>query len=42
MLKIVRKRFLLLKKVKNAVSWTYVLEDLSSEEIAENFSKKES
>ena len=30
-----------IKKVKNAVSWTYVINDLNGEEIVETFYKKE-
>ena len=28
-------------KIKNTIAWTYVINDLSDEEIAENFCKKE-
>ena len=32
---------MLLKKIKNTVLWTYVISDLSSEEVAETFHEKE-
>ena len=35
------KKFLLLKKVKNTVPWTYVINDLNSEEITGTFYEKE-
>ena len=35
------KKFLLLKKVKNTVSWTYVINDLHGEEIIGTFYEKE-
>ena len=33
--------FLLLKKIKNTVLWTYVISDLNGEEIVGNFYEKE-
>ena len=30
-----------IKKVKNTVSWTYIISDISGEEIVETFHKKE-
>ena len=35
------KNFLVVKKVKNNVPWTYVISDLIGEEIAETFYSKE-
>ena len=35
------KKFLSLKKVKNTVSWTYVISDLNGEEIIGGFYEKE-
>ena len=35
------KKDLLLKKVKNTIPWTYVINDLNGEEIAETFYEKE-
>ena len=35
------KRYLLLKKVKNTVPWTYVINDLNGEEIIGKFFEKE-
>ena len=35
------KKFLLLKKVKNTVSWTYVINDLHGEEIIGTFYEKQ-
>ena len=34
------KKFLKLKKVKNTVPWTYVINDLNGEEIVERFTRK--
>ena len=36
-----RKKFLYLKKVKNTVPWTYVINDLNDEEIIGTFYEKE-
>ena len=41
MLLIVQKRFLWLKKIKNTVSWTYVINDLNGEETVWKFYEKE-
>ena len=35
------KKFLRLKKIKNAVAWTYVINDLNGEEIAGTLYEKE-
>ena len=35
------KKYLLLKKVKNTVPWTYVINDLNGEEITGTFYEKE-
>ena len=35
------KKYLLLKKVKNTIAWTYVIDDLSGEEIIGTFYEKE-
>ena len=35
------KKFLLLKKIKNTVPWTYVIDDLNGEEITGTFYEKE-
>ena len=35
------KKYLLLKKVKNTVPWTYVINDLNGEEIIGTFDEKE-
>ena len=35
------KRYLLLKKVKNTVPWTYIINDLNGEEITGTFYEKE-
>ena len=35
------KRVIVIKKVKNTVTWTYVISDLSVEEIAGTFYEKE-
>ena len=35
------KKFLLLKKIKNTVLWTYVISDLNGEEIVGSFHEKE-
>ena len=35
------KKYLLLKKVKNAIPWTYVINDLNGEEIIGTFYEKE-
>ena len=35
------KKYLLLKKVKNTISWTYVINDLNREEIIGTFYEKE-
>ena len=35
------KKYLLLKKVKNTVPWTYVINDLNGEEIIGTFYEKE-
>ena len=35
------KKYLLLKKVKNTVPWTYVINDLNGEGIIETFYEKE-
>ena len=40
-LQICLKKYLLLKKVKNTVPWTYVINDLNSEEITGTFYEKE-
>ena len=37
----VRKSFVVKKKIKNKVSWTYVINDLNGEEIVESFYEKE-
>ena len=39
-LQIDRRKFLLLKKVKNTVPWTYVTRDLNGRDIVEAFLKK--
>ena len=36
-----RKKFLLSKKIKNAVPWTYVIDDLNGEETIRTFYEKE-
>ena len=36
-----QKKFFVIKKVKNTVPWTYVINDLSGEEIIEIFYEKE-
>ena len=41
MLLIVQKKFLWLKKIKNTVSWTYVINDLHGEETVWKFYEKE-
>ena len=41
MLLIVQKKFLWLKKIKNTVSWTYVINDLNGEETVWKFYEKE-
>ena len=35
------RKFFAIKKVKNTVSWTYVIDDLNGEEIIETFYEKE-
>ena len=40
-LQIGQKKFLLLKKLKNTVRWTYVIDDLNGEEITGTFYEKE-
>ena len=35
------KKFLLLKKIKNTVPWTYIISDLNGEEIVVSFCEKE-
>ena len=35
------KKFLLLKKIKNTVPWTYVISDLNGKEIVGSFYEKE-
>ena len=40
-LQIGQKKFLLLKKLKNTVRWTYVIDDLNGEEITGKFYEKE-
>ena len=35
------KKFLLLKKIKNTVPWTYIISDLNGEEIVGSFCEKE-
>ena len=41
-LPILLRKFLQLKKVKNTVPWTYVIDDLNGEEIVGTFYKKKS
>ena len=41
MLLIGQKKFFLIKKVKNIVSWTYVINDLNDEKIIGSFHEKE-
>ena len=41
-LPILLRKFLQLKKVKNTVLWTYVIDDLNGEEIVGTFYKKKS
>ena len=41
MLLIGQKKFLQLKKIKNTVPWTYVINDLNSEENIGSFYEKE-
>ena len=41
MLLIVQKKFLWLKKIKNTVSWTYVINNLNGEETVWKFYEKE-
>ena len=35
------KKFLLLKKIKNTIPWTYVIDDINGEEITGTFYEKE-
>ena len=35
------KKYLLLKKVKNTVPWTYVIDDLTVKKLQEHFNEKE-
>ena len=41
MLQIGQKKYLLLKKIKNAVPWTYVINDLNGKENIRTFYEKE-
>ena len=41
MFQIGSKKFLLLKKVKNTVPWTYLIDDLNGDEIIGTFYQKE-
>ena len=41
MLLIGRKKFFVIRKVKNAVSWTYIISDLNDEKIVGALYKKE-